>query len=315
MKSMFDGETWFDIAVPEVPVDPLKFRDERRYIDRLKDARGKTSTNDAIKLGYGKLDGLPVVIGGAGFRFHGRLARHGGRRGGDQGSRNRRRQGHALHHVRGLRRRAHAGRNSVADAAAAHHGGCAAAARGRQALSRGADQSDHRRRHGVVCHARRHPYRGARRAHRLRRAARDRADHPGEAAGRIPACRISEGARHGGHGRAPPSVARDALQPVPAAHQGPGAVESRRPPRPIAAPAAPPQVAARARGQLQRRPPHKRLRSRHCCTRRDASGGVVRSSGADHLTIALHDDMATVYAWRCPRSTPLSSGCWRCIRN
>ena len=71
MKSMFDGETWFDIAVPEVPVDPLKFRDERRYIDRLKDARGKTSTNDAIKLGYGKLDGLPVVIGVQDFDFMG----------------------------------------------------------------------------------------------------------------------------------------------------------------------------------------------------------------------------------------------------
>ena len=71
MKSMFDGETWFDIAVPEVPVDPLKFRDERRYIDRLKDARSKTSTTDAIKLGYGKLDGLPVVIGVQDFDFMG----------------------------------------------------------------------------------------------------------------------------------------------------------------------------------------------------------------------------------------------------
>src|SRR6202007_1578540 len=50
LKSMFDGQTWFDIAVPAVPVDPLKFRDERRYTDRLKDARGRTGTSDAIKL-------------------------------------------------------------------------------------------------------------------------------------------------------------------------------------------------------------------------------------------------------------------------
>jgi acetyl-CoA carboxylase carboxyl transferase subunit beta len=71
MKSMFDGETWFDVAVPEVPVDPLRFRDERRYIDRLKDARGKTSTTDAVKLGYGRLDGLPVVIGVQDFDFMG----------------------------------------------------------------------------------------------------------------------------------------------------------------------------------------------------------------------------------------------------
>ena len=71
LKSMFDGETWFDIAVPAVPVDPLKFRDERRYSDRIKDARSKTGTNDAIKLGYGKLNGLPVVIGVQDFDFMG----------------------------------------------------------------------------------------------------------------------------------------------------------------------------------------------------------------------------------------------------
>jgi acetyl-CoA carboxylase carboxyl transferase subunit beta len=71
LKSVFDGETWFDIAVPEVPVDPLKFRDERRYSDRLKDARAKTSMNDAVKLGYGKLDGMPVVIGVQDFDFMG----------------------------------------------------------------------------------------------------------------------------------------------------------------------------------------------------------------------------------------------------
>jgi acetyl-CoA carboxylase carboxyl transferase subunit beta len=71
LKSMFDGETWYDIGVPEVPVDPLKFRDERRYADRLKDARAKTGLKDAIKLGYGKLDGLPVVIGVQDFDFMG----------------------------------------------------------------------------------------------------------------------------------------------------------------------------------------------------------------------------------------------------
>src|ERR1044072_6471134 len=62
-KSMFDGETWFDIGVPAVPTDPLKFRDERRYPNRLRDARPTTGLNDAIKLGFGKLEGLAVVIG------------------------------------------------------------------------------------------------------------------------------------------------------------------------------------------------------------------------------------------------------------
>jgi acetyl-CoA carboxylase carboxyl transferase subunit beta len=71
LKSIFDNETWFDVAVPAAPADPLKFRDERRYTDRLKDARSKTGTTDAIKLGYGKLDGLPVVIAVQDFDFMG----------------------------------------------------------------------------------------------------------------------------------------------------------------------------------------------------------------------------------------------------
>src|SRR6266481_4365571 len=71
LKSMFDGETWIDIGVPDVTPDPLKFRDERRYTDRLKDARTKTGLNDAIKIGLGKLDGLPVVIGVQDFDFMG----------------------------------------------------------------------------------------------------------------------------------------------------------------------------------------------------------------------------------------------------
>ena len=71
LKSMFDGETWLDISVPEVATDPLKFRDEQRYIDRLREARAKTNMTDAIKLGLGKLDGMPVVIGVQDFDFMG----------------------------------------------------------------------------------------------------------------------------------------------------------------------------------------------------------------------------------------------------
>ncbi len=71
LKSMFDNETWFDVAVPDVPADPLKFRDERRYADRLRDARSKTGLQDAVKIGYGKLDGLAVVIAVQDFDFMG----------------------------------------------------------------------------------------------------------------------------------------------------------------------------------------------------------------------------------------------------
>ena len=71
LKTMFDNGEYEDIALPEVPVDPLKFRDERRYADRIKDARTKTGLADAIKLGIGKLDGLMVTIGVQDFDFMG----------------------------------------------------------------------------------------------------------------------------------------------------------------------------------------------------------------------------------------------------
>ena len=71
LKSVFDNETWYDIALPEVSADPLKFRDEKRYADRIKDARARTNLNDAVKVGYGKLEGAAVVIAVQDFDFMG----------------------------------------------------------------------------------------------------------------------------------------------------------------------------------------------------------------------------------------------------
>ena len=71
LKSIFDNETWFDVALPEVTADPLKFRDERKYADRIKDARARTGQNDAIKVGYGKLEGAAVVVAVQDFDFMG----------------------------------------------------------------------------------------------------------------------------------------------------------------------------------------------------------------------------------------------------
>ena len=71
LKALFDDGHFADIALPEAAVDPLKFRDERRYTERLKDARAKTGLSDAIKIGYGELDGLPVVAAVQDFDFMG----------------------------------------------------------------------------------------------------------------------------------------------------------------------------------------------------------------------------------------------------
>jgi acetyl-CoA carboxylase carboxyl transferase subunit beta len=70
LASILDGE-WEDIALPDVATDPLKFRDEKKYIDRLKDARNKSGATDAVKVVVGHLNGLPVTVGVQDFGFMG----------------------------------------------------------------------------------------------------------------------------------------------------------------------------------------------------------------------------------------------------
>ena len=67
----FDDGNWEEIAVADVPLDPLKFRDERRYTDRLKDARAKTGAQDAILVGAGIVEGVPMVAAVQDFTFMG----------------------------------------------------------------------------------------------------------------------------------------------------------------------------------------------------------------------------------------------------
>jgi acetyl-CoA carboxylase carboxyl transferase subunit beta len=71
LKLFFDGGKFETVAVPEMPADPLKFRDEKRYADRLKEARAKTGMNDAVLIGFGTLDGLPAVAAAQDFSFMG----------------------------------------------------------------------------------------------------------------------------------------------------------------------------------------------------------------------------------------------------
>src|SRR3712207_4216382 len=68
---LFDSGTWLDVAFPQAPVDPLKFRDEKPYPDRLKDARAKTGLQDAFKIGYGRVDELPMTVAVQDFGFMG----------------------------------------------------------------------------------------------------------------------------------------------------------------------------------------------------------------------------------------------------
>jgi acetyl-CoA carboxylase carboxyl transferase subunit beta len=71
LASFFDEGKFERIPTPEVPADPLKFRDERRYVDRLKDAKAKTALDDAVLAGVGTLEGQDVVVAVQDFAFMG----------------------------------------------------------------------------------------------------------------------------------------------------------------------------------------------------------------------------------------------------
>jgi acetyl-CoA carboxylase carboxyl transferase subunit beta len=71
LKMTFDSGTWLDVPLPQVAVDPLKFRDEKRYTDRLKDARAKTGLQDAFKIGFGRVDEVPMTVAVQDFGFMG----------------------------------------------------------------------------------------------------------------------------------------------------------------------------------------------------------------------------------------------------
>ena len=71
LKATFDSGTWIDVPLPEVATDPLKFRDEKRYTDRLKEAKAKTGLQDAFKIGFGRVDELPMTLAVQDFGFMG----------------------------------------------------------------------------------------------------------------------------------------------------------------------------------------------------------------------------------------------------
>ncbi|RCL01372.1 MAG: acetyl-CoA carboxylase carboxyl transferase subunit beta [Candidatus Tokpelaia sp. JSC085] len=71
LKHFFDSGQYDLIANPKAPVDPLKFRDKKRYTDRLKDYRSRTGLDDAIINASGKIEGMPIIATVQDFAFMG----------------------------------------------------------------------------------------------------------------------------------------------------------------------------------------------------------------------------------------------------
>jgi acetyl-CoA carboxylase carboxyl transferase subunit beta len=70
-EQLFDAAKFELLPAPEVREDPLRFRDTKRYTDRLKTARTATDERDALINARGRLDGRDVVIGVQDFAFMG----------------------------------------------------------------------------------------------------------------------------------------------------------------------------------------------------------------------------------------------------
>ncbi|CAM3825297.1 acetyl-CoA carboxylase, carboxyltransferase subunit beta [Litorimonas haliclonae] len=71
LGQVFDDDQYEKVAVPDVARDPLKFKDDQKYTDRLKKARAKTGDDDAMTIGVGKIHGLQTVVLVQNFAFMG----------------------------------------------------------------------------------------------------------------------------------------------------------------------------------------------------------------------------------------------------
>jgi len=71
LADLFDDGTYSRIELPDVLVDPLRFRDRKRYGDRLREAQSKTGEKDAMIVAHGKIGGVNAVAAVFNFDFMG----------------------------------------------------------------------------------------------------------------------------------------------------------------------------------------------------------------------------------------------------
>ncbi len=67
----FDANAFTRIEMPRVPPDPLRFRDTKRYTDRLKEARDKTHMEEALAVAHGTIEGRRAIVAAMEFEFIG----------------------------------------------------------------------------------------------------------------------------------------------------------------------------------------------------------------------------------------------------
>lgn len=71
LAMLFDGGIYQSIELPKTIVDPLRFRDRKRYADRLKEAQNGGDNRDALLVAHGTVGGVPAVVAAFDFSFMG----------------------------------------------------------------------------------------------------------------------------------------------------------------------------------------------------------------------------------------------------
>jgi acetyl-CoA carboxylase carboxyl transferase subunit beta len=71
LELLFDEGKFKVIELPDVPHDPLRFRDRKRYTERLREAQAKNGPDEAIVVAHGEIGGRPAVIAVFNFAFMG----------------------------------------------------------------------------------------------------------------------------------------------------------------------------------------------------------------------------------------------------
>ena len=69
VNNLLDFNTWRPLDETVSPGDPLEFRDQKIYTERLQEAQNRTGLQDAVQTGTGLLDGIPVALGAMDFTF------------------------------------------------------------------------------------------------------------------------------------------------------------------------------------------------------------------------------------------------------
>lgn len=68
---LFDGGTFVEVDVPSPIADPLQFRDQKKYPDRMRAAQKRTGDEDAMLVAEGEIGRLKTVVAGQNFAFMG----------------------------------------------------------------------------------------------------------------------------------------------------------------------------------------------------------------------------------------------------